>query len=239
MRQGHEPRHLGLDVNDLAIWGILLVACFLPPLLFMGWVRRRENFDREPFFAVLGIFAYGGTLGVAAALVFSTALLHSSSASLFTAAVVIAPVVEEASKGFGLRFARRHMTELEDGLVYGAAAGLGFAATETFLYGLNELLASDLQGALGLVLMRTFSSMLLHASSSALLGLGYSALLVRRGRSPFLVIAYLTAVLLHAAYNYLVSSNTWLAFGVAIVVVIAIWTSLMRRLRDLDARPTL
>lgn len=224
---------------DAITWATLGAACFLPPLLFMGWVRRRESVDREPFFAVLGIFAYGATLGVAAALFFSTALLQSSSASLFTAAVVIAPVVEEASKGFGLRFVRRHITELEDGLVYGAAAGLGFAATETFLYGLSELLDSDLQGALGLVLVRTFSSLLLHASSSALLGFGYSALRMRRGRNQSLLLAYAGAVILHAAYNSLVSSNTWLAFGLALVLVIATWTTLMRRLRDLDARPTL
>lgn len=203
----------------------------------MAWVRRRERHDREPFGAVLGVFAYGATLGVAAALVFSTALLGTGTASLFMAAVIVAPIVEEASKGLGLRFARRHITELEDGLVYGAAAGLGFAATETFLYGLNELLQSDLQGALGLILVRTVSSMLLHASSSALLGFGYSALIMRRGRGPFLAVAYVTAVLLHAAYNYLVSSNTWLAFGIAVLVVIAIWSTLMRRLRDLDARP--
>lgn len=225
-------------MNESVVWLTLAAACFLPPLLFMGWVRRRERHDREPFFAVLGIFAYGATLGVAAALFFSTAVLASSSASLFAAAVIVAPIVEEATKGFGLRFARRHITEREDGLVYGAAAGLGFAATETFLYGMSELLESDLQGALGLVLVRTFSSMLLHASSSALLGFGYSLLLLHKGRRPFLAVAYVTAVLLHATYNYLVSSNTWLAFAIAMVLVIAIWSSLMRRLRELDARPT-
>src|SRR4029077_15999089 len=67
MRNGQErvPGRSGVDGTTL---GILLGLSFLPPLAFAVWVRNHEKHQRESMLAVLGMFAYGGTLGVAIAL---------------------------------------------------------------------------------------------------------------------------------------------------------------------------
>ena len=57
--------------------------------------------------------------------------------------------------------------EVEDGLVYGAACGLGFGATENVLYGLSEEAVSvGYLGILAVVILRTVSSILLLFSFS-------------------------------------------------------------------------
>lgn len=227
-------------MDDTVAWSLLAALSFLPPLAFMAWVRSRERYGREPFGAVLGVFIHGATLGVAVTLLFTGALdLSGAQASLAVAVVLIAPLVEEAAKGLGLGFVRRHIDEPEDGLVYGAAAGLGFAATETLLYGAASLMDDGIDGAFMVVAARTVSSMLLHGSSSALLGFGFAVDRIQRGVGLRLLFSYVAAVGLHAAYNFIVLSSTWLGFLGAVVMVVVVWGSLMRRLRALDAAPLL
>src|SRR5947208_7460320 len=62
--------------------------------------------------------------------------------SLVVGAAIVAPIVEEAAKGLGVRAGRPEIQKLLDGLVYGAAAGLGFSATENLFYGIARLLES-------------------------------------------------------------------------------------------------
>lgn len=223
-------------MDPLVVWGLLAALSFLPALGFMAWVRSHERHAREPITPVLGIFAYGGTLGVVLAILIGV-LFDSAVArgSVFIAAVAVAPVVEELSKGLGFGLVRRHVDELEDGLVYGAAVGLGFAATETLLYAAQELTTTSLTAAVGVVAARNVSSLLLHAASSALLGYGYAVHRLRGGHLLALAGYYTVAVVLHAAYNALVITDTWIGFLVAIVVVITLMGLLMRRVRQLDA----
>src|SRR5256886_2555823 len=54
--------------------------------------------------------------------------------------LVVAPIVEEAAKGVGATAGRPQTQSKTDGLVYGAAAGLGFSATENLVYALAALL---------------------------------------------------------------------------------------------------
>lgn len=219
---------------------LLAAGSFLPALAFLAWVRAHERRDREPWRAVLGVFLYGATLGVLLALVLSSLLgLSPDGGSRFLAVVVAAPLVEELTKGLGLGLARSHVDEPEDGIVYGMAVGVGFAATETLLYGLVELGDADFASAVWLILVRNFTSLLLHASSSALLGFGYARMRLRGGGWPQLLPAYLAAVLLHALYNGLVVGQAWIGILAAFGMVIAVATWLRRHVRHLDGLPGL
>lgn len=213
---------------------ILLLAglSFVPPLLYMVWVRNGERHQREPLAPLLGLFIYGGTLGVALALFLN---LLSAGESIVWTAVIVAPFVEELSKGLGLGFVRGRIRELEDGIVYGAALGLGFAATENFLYGLSSYGDDGATGAITVVVARVFSSMLLHAGSSALLGFGYSQAILRRGSSWQVLPYYLVAVALHGLYNFLVLGQTWIGFAAGIAMVATVAVLLRQRLKALDA----
>ena len=222
-------------MDRLAVLGVLAALSFVPALAFMAWARARERHAREPFGAVLGIFAHGGTFGVAMAIALSVLLDGAlGGASTLVVAVAVAPLVEEATKGLGLLWVRRHVDELEDGLVYGLAVGLGFAATETFLYGLVRLGEESLAGAVVTVAARNASSLLLHAASSALVGFGYARLRVAGAPGASLLVAYLAAAGLHALYNVLVLTAGWVGFAAAVALVIVAVGVLLGQLRRLD-----
>jgi len=192
---------------------ILVAAAFVPSLLYLVWIRNTERFSREPYGRLLRVFVFGATASVVLALVFEIVLmvllgqnaervyeLLGENPNLMTVllACLIAPFVEEASKGLGVFRARRAMTELEDGLVYGAAVGLGFAATENLIYESNAYLTDGTTAFVATAIVRSLSSALLHAGASSVMGLGV-ARAVLKGRSSFP--HYLGAVLMHALFN--------------------------------------
>ncbi len=230
-------------MDDRTALGILAALAFLPPVLYLFWVRSRERNGREPVRTVLALFLYGGTAGIAIALVlnvlFGLGLGEPTTLrASFLGIVVAAPFIEELAKGLGLGIGRRHLDELEDGLVHGTAIGLGFAATENLVYSLDALQTDGLSLALQTAVARVFSSMLLHAGSTALLGFGYG-LMVRRGGVVVEVLPYyLVAVVLHASYNFLVLTQEWLGFALAVTLVVVVTGWIRSRIRALDALPS-
>lgn len=220
---------------------ILLALAFVPPLVFVVLVRNNEKRQREPLGAVFGMFAYGGTLGVIIAialiLMFDYSIGEEPGGLTLLSLVVIAPVFEELSKGLGLGLARRRIREPEDGIVYGAAIGHGFGATENLLYGLQALEDTGLEDAAYTIGIRAVSSVLLHAASTALLGYGYARMLLRRQGVIVLLPFYLLAVVQHALYNFLVGPQLLLGFGAAVAMVLVVTFLLRRQIRRLDARP--
>lgn len=225
--------------------GILVALSVLPPLLFLVWIRNREQNDREPVRAVLAAFAYGGSLGVVVALLLS--VLFDANRAWFAngfgidatllSLVVAAPFIEELSKGFGLSLSRKRIHELEDGFVYGAALGLGFAATENILYGVTSYFEGGAGLAYQTLIVRAVSSTLLHAGASALLGFGYALIVVRGDSAGRLLPFYLVAVGLHALYNFLVFTETFAGLAAAVIIVWVVLLWVRRRIGHLDALP--
>lgn len=192
---------------------ILVLAAFVPSLLYLVWIRNTERYGREPYGRLLRIFIYGATLSVFVAVVLellTMALLdmniervyeilgrHPSLTSLILA-VVIAPLAEELAKGLGVFRHRRFMSDIEDGIIFGAAAGLGFAATENLLYESNAYFADGASAFIATAIVRSLSSALIHATSSAVMGLGIAR--SARGQRSW-VPYYFAAVIIHAAFN--------------------------------------
>ena len=99
---------------------------------------------------------------------------------------------------------KKELDELEDGLIYGAVAGLGFSATENLLYGWC-FLSEGLFVFLVLIIIRSFGGCLLHASATALTGYGYGKTIIR-GKSILRVLPLcILAIFVHSFYNFLVS----------------------------------
>jgi protease PrsW len=227
--------------------GVLLVAfAFTMPLIFMVWIRNTARHDREPWRFVVRAFLWGAVFSVLIAIPFLLILAATlgqvrpltewlarriddpEMIALVIGAIIVAPLVEEAAKGLGVRAGRPEMQRLLDGLVYGAAAGLGFSATENLLWGVLKLLETGGATApLVLIAVRSFSSSFLHASATATVGYGLakSWLTQRAGAVlPF----YFLAVVMHATFNSLSVLGelyrpqygdiaTAIAFGAAIV----------------------
>ena len=125
--------------------------------------------------------------------------------------------------------------EVEDGIVYGAACGLGFGATENILYGLSEgAVSSGLLGVIVIVTLRTVSSILLHLTASSFTGYGISQYLVKGAPFSVVVKYYFLAVLIHAAWNTAAVLGSPLILLFSILLAIGGLEFSKRRIRQLD-----
>lgn len=197
-------------ILDLAI---LLAVAFVPSLIYLVWIRGAERHGREPYGRLLRIFIFGAVISVAISVVLEFLLMalvdqninrvyeilgRNPNFSNLILACVIAPLVEELAKGWGVFRSRKFISEIEDGIIFGAAAGLGFAATENLLYESNAYFSDGAGAFVTIAIIRSLSSALLHASASSVFGLGI-ARSVMQGRSSLLY--YFGAVTMHSVFN--------------------------------------
>jgi RsiW-degrading membrane proteinase PrsW (M82 family) len=228
-------------------WVLLVFLSFLPPLIYTIWIRDTERCHRQQWVSIFICFIWGSTIAVAAALVLEIVLqipltnsysLHEITPFLVT--IVVAPVVEEFTKplALGLKAVRKHLTELEDGLIYGAVAGLGFSATENLLYGYSFLTEGFVTFLL-LMTIRSFAGCLLHASATALTGYGYGKTVMKK-TSLFRVLPYfLIAIFIHGFYNFLVSYDFighLASLGLGLLFVVFTITLVRDKIRNLDKK---
>jgi RsiW-degrading membrane proteinase PrsW (M82 family) len=206
-------------ISDItAFIGASFIA-FIPAYMYLKSIRNAEQYGREPWEALRIAFAWGAISGVFLALLLSALgvpLLLFLLADLtnpsvhdilpvIVGAVIVAPIAEEFAKPlvmFQNQTVRREIDELEDGIVYGAACGLGFGATENVLYGLTEGLAmAGFAGMAFLIVIRTVSSILLHLVTTSYTGHGIARYMLNG--EPFTVVLkyYLIAVVIHATWN--------------------------------------
>lgn len=168
------------------------------------------------------IFIYVLSIGVHYLRVYEIIAENFDKISILIPVVVIAPFAEEFSKLLCVLSAKKEIDELEDGLIYGAASGLGFSATENLLYEYNALVQAGVFAWISVSLMRSISSSLVHAGATAISGLGYSS---RRLHGRGLLKGYLGAVLLHAVFNLVASVPLILSvrgYAYLFVLIIAI-----------------
>ena len=200
-------------VGELCFVAIILGVAFVPSLLYLVRVRNWERFGREPYTRLLTMFGYGAVVAVVITLVLSSLVLGelmrferltAVGGEHFLGAVFVAPFVEELAKGLGLVFVITVLTREEDGMVYGAAIGLGFAATENLLYELSALSAGVLAYIVTAVL-RIISSTLLHATATGVTGYGVGRAVATRKALVTAFPYYMVAVLMHATFNFMAS----------------------------------
>ena len=126
-------------------------------IVFLLLIRFLDLYEREPI-SVLAVLMLWGMIGAtslsAVGNVAVKRLLPPEIGVVFGSAIS-APLVEEVAKGAALvvvlfvalwayrRFGLLQFEGVTDGIVYGAAVGLGFAFTEDILYLLN---AADERG---------------------------------------------------------------------------------------------
>ncbi len=203
------------------VLSVLLLFSFLPPVMFLIWVRNTERYRREPWPVVIKMFLWGAVFAVIIAIVLSLllAVAYDSVVPVYVAlgdqqtlqtivlALVIAPFVEEGAKAVGVYGATYNINQVQDGIVYGASSGLGFSATENLFYGVVVLVAMGPTMSISLIVLRSVSSTLLHASATSATGYGIGKSVVTGGRTrviPF----YLLAVGMHSCFNLFASLGT-------------------------------
>jgi RsiW-degrading membrane proteinase PrsW (M82 family) len=218
---------------------------FLPPIIYSVWIRNTEKYNRERWRSIFLCFLWGATISVVAAIILEYILNFSLTPSIndkdylnLIAIVIIAPFVEEFSKPLALRIKliRREISEPEDGLIYGAVAGLGFSATENLLYGWS-FMTEGLLFFIVLISIRSIGACLLHASATAWTGYGYGKTIIKKTSIIRVLPYFLLAIFLHATYNSLLTFDMFgiTAGLIAAIVLSLITTKIVRsKIRSLD-----
>jgi protease PrsW len=126
---------------------VLLLGAFIVPITFVAYFYGKERSidieihrEQSPGITASLCFLVGGILGVAAAATVEYATLSSIS---FLSLLGVGFIEEAAKLIFPVViFLRGKFRSEADGLLFGVACGMGFAALETMGYGLSALIAS-------------------------------------------------------------------------------------------------
>lgn len=209
-----------MDLMIILLAVVLATAIVIAYLLFIWWLDR---YEREPFWVVLLTFLWGGIggTGISCFVNSLTGLVLALGVGLATAqtltTVVVAPIVEEFVKALVFVFLVLVGNQLDnrtDGLIYGAATGLGFACVENLYYYWSVYNPESTEVLFITIFTRTAFTALVHCISSALLGMAIGYARHGKGASRWVlwpVLGYVLAVFNHATWNGLTS----IAQGVA------------------------
>jgi RsiW-degrading membrane proteinase PrsW (M82 family) len=241
---------------ELVGLAVLIAGAFGASLLYLFLIRRATKLHRDTLVNHLKALGVGASFSIITGLVLSLIMVFPLMVVIFLAggtendsniwaAVLVAPIAEELTKGAGVRFFRRRFTGLESGLVYGVCVGLGFSAVENVLYGYDQLVSGGLFSALGLLGMRVISASLGHASYTSITGYGMARCEVLRPiENPLSWVRYyLVAVFLHALSNFIVSGQDifgggdLFAYGSLLLIIamdISLFVLVWTKARSLD-----
>lgn len=201
----------------MSLW--LAIPLGVGPCLFWLWlVERHDDHEREPWWLIALALALGAlsTYGVLWLRPWLDALFAPDVQAAVDAFVVTA-VGEELWKLAALvpLLCMRELDEPLDGIVYGAAVGLGFAGIENIYY-------AQQGGDVQLLLQRAFTATLQHGACTGCLGFCWAQGKLRRfGRGTFAWLGggLLLAVLLHGSYDLFLDGDCARALVSLLVVL--------------------
>jgi protease PrsW len=212
---------------------IYIALALLQSAIFLLLIRFLDLYEREPL-SVLAVMAAWGAVGaglLSSAGNEAVAALLPPKLEAALGSAISGPLVEECAKGLALvvafvlshwAFKRFGFLEFEgatDGIVYGAAVGLGFAFTEDLLYLINYTSAVGPETALKEYLGRVnfFGvGQLYHPVYTGAFGVGLGLATWSRswkGRIGFPILGLAAAMLMHALHNGLVNLVLVVRYG--------------------------
>jgi RsiW-degrading membrane proteinase PrsW (M82 family) len=182
---------------------VALIGNFLVPVSYVAFFYQRRHMSQVTLVSTARAFFYGGVLGVLAAAVLEPVFIRQLNV-LTTFEIGL---IEEAAKILGVFVvARHHRHDSEiDGLILGAAAGMGFAALESSGYVFTAFVESggSLSALVLVTLLRGLLSPVGHGTWTAIL----ASVLFREGRPATFKLdravlgAYLTVSVLHGLWD--------------------------------------
>jgi RsiW-degrading membrane proteinase PrsW (M82 family) len=194
---------------------VALLIAFTIPIVFLVLLNRFDLFNTgKSYFNILTLL--GGLIAYYLAAQINPAVVNMGWASWEQVVRFVAPIIEEILKSVILIYLvqRADFNYVVDGALYGFGAGIGFAVTENY-----EYVMRNSEVAMTLAIARVFSTNLMHATGSGLIG---TALAYQRGdkssRGRLAIAAgYLISIAIHMGFNTLVSSG-----GNLVVLIFAI-----------------
>lgn len=116
---------------------ILLLLSFAPGLFWLWYFYQKDKLEPEPKSLIIRTFLFGMVAVFPAGCIEWMALEYISGVTPVINVILIAPVVEELAKFCSVRYTVYNHDEFDepmDGIVYAAAAALGFASLENMGY---------------------------------------------------------------------------------------------------------
>lgn len=182
---------------------IVILGNFLIPVTYVAFFYERRHFSKVRMIDILVSFYYGGFLGT-----FSAAMLEPIFiGNMDLKGALIVGVIEEIVKIIGVLILIRHKCNSlrVDGIILGAAAGMGFAALESSGYTFTTFWqgGGSLSSAVYTTLLRGVLSPLGHGTWTAILaGSLVSQCSCGNTKINIKVIgAYITVVILHGLWD--------------------------------------
>lgn len=231
---------LALTGNSNLFPTLVMVGNFMVPVAYVSFLYERRQLSRLTMPTVSLAFLYGGLIGILAASFLGPFFITSQTS---IGAVLRIGLIEEFAKILGvvvIARRRRHDAEM-DGLILGAAVGMGFAALESTGYAFTAFLESNgsLSVTVAVTLFRGLLSPLGHGTWTAILA---SVLFRESSNCCFrvnlqVIGAYLFVSVLHAFWNLLPLALTPTDPGISTLItqglvgVVGLWV-LGRRWRE-------
>jgi len=227
----------------------VLVLALGPAAAILWWGYTRDRTDPEPQSLVAATVGLGGLTVVSAFLLELAASLvgilpdvpegHTLPFGVALVAAFWVGFVEELGKlvvVLALPYRRAVFDQRMDGIVYGVAASLGFAAVENFLYVAISYVQSPFAGYFT-GMARAVTAVPGHAVYGILMGAWIGLAKVNPARQYELILCgFMIAVLGHALYDAVLFTRTALGYAVIPILIAlivgALWA--VRRARSGD-----
>lgn len=219
---------------------MLMMLAVLPAAILMYLVYRYDAIEKEPVGLVTKVFILGAvsTIGAMILETVGEAVLTNIAGNLptmtyqFLEFFFVVAVSEELVKLLALSITRNNpaFNYTFDGIVYGVAAALGFAALENILYVVSS-------GSVGLAVVRGITAVPLHCTCGVFMGFfwGVAHKYRMRGNQSkkvlYLLLGYVVPVIIHGFYDFAVSSGSDVItlIGLAFTVLVFILAVLQVR----------
>lgn len=186
-------------------------AAFVPMVAYLFVIWWMDRYHRQPVWLVGSVFLWGALgaviIGITGSRFFSfpIAFVFGDRVSSAVGTVLIAPFVEELAKSCILLVAmlRTESDSPADGIVLGAAAGLGFGMTENFLYFTQVYDVSGFSAWARNVFVRTLYSAVVHCVCTATVGMAIGVARNTNTQQRLRIAAggIVTAMGIHAFWN--------------------------------------
>jgi RsiW-degrading membrane proteinase PrsW (M82 family) len=206
----------------------VLVLSYAPGIFWLWYFYRRDSLEPEPKRLVIRTF-FLGIMAVVPAVLIEYPLRNTG----FFSCAIVAPIAEECSKFLVVWltvFRNKEFDEPMDGIVYAAAAALGFASLENIGYFWRAYNHDSLTSTF---FLRTLFSVPGHALFSSMWGYALGIKKCYKPQNRVIIISgLLLSILLHGIFNGLLiqSTHTSLAIVIFFIFVPAMWSMVHRRI---------
>jgi RsiW-degrading membrane proteinase PrsW (M82 family) len=210
--------------------GYLFLLAVAPAAFWLWYFYNKDRYEPEPLSWILFVYLLGIAVTIPVAMIEG---VMGEFLPGFLIVVMVAPIVEEAGKYLVVRktvYESGEFDEPVDGIIYAAAAGLGFATLENVIYVFSAF-ETSLVLALQTGLIRAVISVPGHVLFSAMWGysLGKARFLPAEKRPVVIAAGLILAMASHALFNLLLFD----AIGFAILVLVVVplfWFAVQKRI---------